>query len=83
MWYRLMKARTFFVNGQRQEAEWILSDFKRRWKDQRSPEWAYYMYICTLMEHEELYINRLYGAIEQVYLEHKENTMLFLSLIHI
>ena len=81
MWYRLMKAQTFFVNGQRQEAEWILSDFKRRWKDQRSPEWAYYMYICTLMEHEELYINRLYGAIEQVYLEHKENTMLFWCML--
>lgn len=81
MWYRLMKAQTFFVNGQRQEAEWILSDFKRRWKDRKSPEWGYYMYICTLMEREELYINRLAEEIEQIYLEHKENTMLFWCML--
>ncbi len=81
MWYRLMKAQVFFVNGQRQEAEWILSDFKRRWKDRKSPEWGYYMYICTLMEHEELYINRLAEEIEQIYFEHKENTMLFWCML--
>lgn len=81
MWYRLIRAQAFLINGQRQEAEWILSDFKRKCKDRKSPQWAYYMYICTLMEHEELYVDRLTEEIEQIYLEHRENTMLFWCLL--
>ena len=81
MWYRLLKAQAFLINGQRQEAEWLLSEFKRKCKDRKSPEWAYYMYICTLMEHEELYVDRLTEEIEQIYLENRDNTMLFWCLL--
>lgn len=81
VWYRLLKAQIYFINGQRQESEWILNEFKRKWKDKKSPEWGYYMYICTLMEHEELYIDRLTEEIQQIYLENKENTILFWCLL--
>lgn len=81
VWYRLLKAQTFWMNGQKQEAEWILSEFRRKWKDKRSPEWGYYLYICTFAEHEESCIDRMSDEIEQIYLEHKENPILFWCLL--
>ncbi len=80
-WYRLLKAQTLWTNGQKQEAEWILDEFKRKFRDRRSPVWGYYMYICTLMEREELYISRLTDEIEQIYLECQENLLLFWCLL--
>ncbi len=81
VWYRLLKAQVLWSNGQRQEAEWILDEFKRKCKDKKSPQWGYYLYINTLMDHEELYITRLTEEIEQIYLEHRENDMLFWCLL--
>ena len=81
VWYRLCKAQALWTNGQRQEAEWILNEFKRKCRDKESPQWGYYMYICTLMEHEELYIRRLTEEIEHIYLQHQENTLLFWCLL--
>lgn len=81
IWYRLLKAQTFWMNRQKQEAEWILNEFKRKWKDQKSPEWGYYLYICTLMDRDEAYINHLTEEIEQIYLEQKESPVLFWCLL--
>ncbi len=81
VWYRLLKAQVLWSNGQRQEAEWILDEFKRKCKDRKSPQWGYYMYINTLMDHEELYITRLTEEVEQIYLEHRENDLLFWCLL--
>lgn len=80
-WYRLMKAQIFFLNGQRQETEWILSEFKREWKDKTSPQWGYYLYICTLMEREEGYVDRLTVEIERIFVKHRENPILFWCLL--
>ncbi len=81
VWYRLFKAQTFWMNRQKQEAEWILDEFKRKWEDKRCPQWGYYLYICTLMEQDEAGINRLTQEIEQIYLEHQENLILFWCLL--
>lgn len=81
VWYRLLKAQVLWQNGQRQEAEWLLDEFKRKCKDRKSPQWGYYMYINTLMDHEELYITRLTEEIERIYLEHKESPLLFWCLL--
>lgn len=81
IWYRLMKAQVFWLNGQRQEAEWILNEFKRTWKNKTVPEWGYYLYICTLMEREEAVIGRLCQEAELIYLEYQENTLLFWCML--
>lgn len=81
VWYRLIKAQILLINRQRQDAEWILSDFKRKCRDRKSPQWGYYLYICTLMEKEEVYVDRLTEEIEQIFLEHRENTVLFWCLL--
>ena len=80
-WYGLMKAQVFFLNGQRQETEWILNEFKREWKDKNSPQWGYYLYICTLMEREEVYVDKLTMEIEKIFVKHRENPILFFCLL--
>lgn len=80
-WYRLFKAQALWTNGQKQEAEWILNEFKRKHRDRESPQWGYYMYICTLMDHEELYVDRLTEEIEEIYLKHRGHLLLFFCLL--
>lgn len=57
--YQLMKAQAKIANKQRQEASWIMEDFKRKYTDHTSPEWGYYLYLCTLVEREPSYVDRV------------------------
>ena len=79
--YGLMKAQTLIINRQRQEASWILDDFKRTCEDHESPEWGYYLYLCTLMEREPSYVDRLTMEVEQIFKLHPDNSMLFWVLL--
>ena len=75
--HRLMKAQCLIINRQRQEAEWILEEFKREWIDRKSPEWGYYLYIMTLMEREPKYVDKLTKEIEMIFRENPDSVMLF------
>lgn len=79
--YRLMRAQVFLINRQKQEAMWILDAFKREYKDRTTPVWGYYLYLCTLAEREESYVNRLTGEIEAIFREHPESELLFWVLL--
>lgn len=81
--YRLMKVQAFLVNRQRQEASWILEDYKRSGANKNTPEWGYYLYLCTLMEREESYVDRLAGQIEEIFLEYSDNSLLFWVLLFV
>ena len=73
----LMKAQCLIINRQRQEAQWILDDFRRECTDRKSPEWGYYLYIMTLIEREPSYVDRLTKEIEAIFRENPDNVMLF------
>lgn len=75
--YLLMKAQALHINRQRQEAEWILSDFKREWHDHSDPVWGYYLYIRTLMEREPSYVDRMTREIELIFHENPDSVLLF------
>lgn len=79
--YRLMKAQVLLVNRQKQEASWILTDFKRECIDRTTPVWGYYLYLCTLMEREESYVDRLTDQIEEIFHHYPDNSMLFWILL--
>lgn len=81
--YPLMKAQALLVNRQRQEADWILRDFKRSWMDRTSPEWGYYLYLCTLMEREPGYVDRMAAEIEEIFHRHSDSDLLFLILLFV
>ena len=75
--HRLMKAQCLIINRQRQEAEWILEEFKREWIDRKAPVWGYYLYIMTLMEREPSYVDKLTKEIEAIFHENPDSVMLF------
>lgn len=75
--HRLMKAQCLIINRQRQEAEWILEEFKREWIDRKAPVWGYYLYIMTLLEREPKYVDKLTKEIESIFRENPDSVMLF------
>lgn len=79
--YKLMKAQAFLMNRQKQEAMWILEEYKRECKDRTTPVWGYYLYLCTLAEREESYVNRLTAEIEEIFREYSDNDLLFWILL--
>ena len=81
--HRLMKAQALLINRQKQEASWILTDYKRECLDRTTPVWGYYLYLCTLMEREESYVDRLTEEIEQIFHHYPENSMLFWILLFV
>ena len=76
-WYKLMKAQAFLVSKQKQEAEWILDEFRANQVDKKTPLFGYYLYLCTLAEREPSYVNRLSKQIEDIYHEQDESHVLF------
>ena len=81
--YPLMKAQALIVNRQRQEADWIMRDFKCSWTNRTSPEWGYYLYLCTLMERETSFVNRMAAEIEEIFRRHPDNSLLFWILLFV
>ena len=80
-WLLLYKAQTLITNKQRQEALWIIQDLKRSISDKRSAAWAYLLYLCTLIEREESYVDRLTSDIESIYREHSRDVRIFWFLL--
>lgn len=79
--YELMKAQAFIINRQRQEAKWILDDFKHSNPDKRSPIWGYYLYLMTLLEREPSYIDNMTHEVELIFYENPDSVLLFWVLL--
>ena len=78
---QLYKAQALIVSGRRQEGLWIISDLKKVIEDKSSFEWAYLLYLCTLIEPEVSYVDRLTGEIEGIFRQHPEDMRLFWFLL--
>ncbi len=76
-WFRLLRAHCFIANGQNQEGLWIIQDLRREIRDKFSRQWAYLLYLCTLIEREEEYVNRLTDEIEEIFHYLDEDPVIF------
>ena len=79
--YELMKAQAFIINRQRQEAKWILDDFKHSNPDKKAPIWGYYLYLMTLLEREPSYVDNMTHEVELIFYENPDSVLLFLVLL--
>ena len=79
--YELMKAQAFIINRQRQEAKWILDDFKHSNPDKKAPIWGYYLYLMTLLEREPSYIDNMTHEVELIFYENPDSVLLFWALL--
>lgn len=75
--YTLMQAQAYVINRQRQDAEWILDEYKRNCTNRRTPEWGYYLYVMTLLEREPSYVDKMTHEIEQIFHENPDSVLLF------
>ncbi len=76
-WLQLIRVQCFIINQQRQEALWLIQDLKLEIQDKSSVEWAYLLYLCTLIEKEESYVDRLTKDIEMIFRLHDDDARIF------
>ena len=81
--YELMKAQAFIINRQRQEAKWILDDFKHSNPDKKAPIWGYYLYLMTLLEREPSYVDNMTHEVELIFYENPDSVLLFWVLLYL
>lgn len=79
--YELMKAQAFIINRQRQEAKWILDDFKHSNPDKKAPIWGYYLYLMTLLEREPSYVDNMTHEVKLIFYENPDSVLLFWVLL--
>lgn len=79
--YELMKAQAFIINRQRQEAKWILDDFKHSNPDKKALIWGYYLYLMTLLEREPSYVDNMTHEVELIFYENPDSVLLFWVLL--
>ena len=79
--YELMKAQAFIINRQRQEAKWILDDFKHSNPDKKAQIWGYYLYLMTLLEREPSYVDNMTHEVELIFYENPDSVLLFWVLL--
>lgn len=79
--YELMKGQAFIINRQRQEAKWILDDFKHSNPDKKAPIWGYYLYLMTLLEREPSYVDNMTHEVELIFYENPDSVLLFWVLL--
>lgn len=81
LWYGLYQAQTLLINKQRQEAEWILDDFRKGTEEKDSPLYAFYLYLTTLQETEVSYATKIFRQIQEIYQKNQEDMRLFLMML--
>ncbi|MBQ7677143.1 MAG: hypothetical protein IJT32_02800, partial [Lachnospiraceae bacterium] len=79
--YRLQKAQALIVGGSKEEALWIIQELRRTIEDKKSTEWAYLLYLCTLIENDEAYVDRLTREIELIFMEKEDDWRIFWFLL--
>ena len=79
--FLLMKAHVLIVGSDKQGALWIIQQLRREIEDRKSVEWAYLLYLCTLIEQEEDYVDRLVKEIELIFVERADEPMIFWFLL--
>ena len=79
--FMLMKAHALIVGGDKKNALWIIQELRSSIEDRHGVNWAYLLYLCTLIEKDESYIDRLAFEIEAILLEKPQESIIFWFLL--
>lgn len=79
-WYPLFLAQVLFMNKQRQDAVWLLEEYKRK-REGATPAFGYYLYLMTLLEREPSYVKKQTENIEKIYEEYPDDFVLYWVLL--
>ncbi len=76
-WHILFKAYALQRNKQRQDAEWLMDEYRQKFKNKNDPQWAFYDYLCLQKEKEPVVIDRLLDEIEEIAKRYGTHPMIF------
>lgn len=76
-WYLLFKAYALQRNKQRQDAQWLMDEFRQKNKGRKDPQWAFYDYLCLQREKEPVVIDKLLDEIEEIAKRYGTHPMIF------
>lgn len=76
-WWKLIQAQGYLVNRQKQDARWILDSWKREKPERDTEVYGYYLYLTTLAEREQVYVDKVAQEVEEIYRHHPESLVLF------
>lgn len=76
-WYLLFKAYALQRNKQRQDAQWLMDEFRQKNKGKKDPQWAFYDYLCLQKEKEPVVVDRLLDEIEEIAKRYGTHPMIF------
>lgn len=76
-WYLLFKAYALLRNKQRQDAQWLMDEYRQKYKNKKDPQWAFYDYLCLQKEKEPVVVDRLLDEIEEIAKRYGTHPMIF------
>ncbi len=76
-WYLLFKAYALQRNKQRQDAQWLMDEFRQKNKGKKDPQWAFYDYLCLQKEKEPVVVDKLLDEIEEIAKRYGTHPMIF------
>ncbi|MCR4955380.1 MAG: DUF5717 family protein [Lachnospiraceae bacterium] len=79
----IAKAQVLIMSSRSQEAQWILDHAKKVKENKLSLEYAYYLYVTTLLNHDKIYVHRVAEEIREIYLRDRESDALFWMMLQI
>ncbi len=82
-WTLLFRAYALLRNRQRQDAQWLMSEFRQKFKDKNKPEWAFYDYLLLQGEKEQVVIDRLLAEMEDIVKRYGEHPVMFFLMLRL
>ncbi|MDD7643001.1 MAG: DUF5717 family protein [bacterium] len=74
-------AYAFLTNRQNQEAAWLLDEYRHSRSAGDDREWAFFLYLCSMTEKEQVLLDKLYTKIREIYrAEHEDRWMRFVIM---
>lgn len=74
-------AYAYLMNRQNQEAAWIMDEYRHSRNAGEDPEWAFFLYICTITEKEQTVLDKLNQKIREIYrANHDDRWMRFIII---
>lgn len=77
----LMRTQALIVTGRKAEALPLVESLKTDIVDRKSFEWAYLLYLCTMIEPEKTYVDRLTAEVENIFRDRQGDERVFWLLL--
>lgn len=80
---RLIISHAFIINNEAEKALNLIRDLKNDIRDQKSFEWAYLLYLCTLLNDDESYDKELTDEIENIFRQNEDDERIFFLILSV